>query len=52
MFGDIHALSQKAAQAFKGMIENSPEPETKAEPREPTKKPVALVVPPAPAQPH
>jgi hypothetical protein len=52
IFGDIHALSQKAAQAFKGMIGNNPQPETKAEPREATKKPIALVVPPAPAQPH
>jgi len=52
IFGDIHALSQKAAQAFKGMIGDNPQPETKAEPREPNKKPVALVVPPAQAQPH
>jgi hypothetical protein len=52
IFGDIHALSQKAAQAFKGMIGDNPQPETKAEPREPNKKPVALVVPPAQAQPQ
>lgn len=47
IFSDIHALSQKAARAFKGMIENNPQPETKADPREPNKKPIALVVPPA-----
>jgi hypothetical protein len=52
IFSDIHALSQKAAQAFRTMIGNNAQPETKAEPREPNKRPVALVVPPAPAQPH
>jgi len=27
IFGDIHDLSQKAAQAFKGMVGNNPQPE-------------------------
>ena len=39
IFGDIHALSQKSAQAFKGMIEINPHPETIAEPHESNKKP-------------
>jgi hypothetical protein len=52
IFGDIHALSQRAAQAFKGMIGSNPQLETKAEPREPNKKAGTLAVPPAPAQPH
>jgi len=39
IFGDIHALSQKSAQAFKGMIEINPQPETIADPHESNKKP-------------
>ncbi len=44
IFGDIHDLSQKAAQAFKGMVGNNPQPETTAEPHEPNKKPVPVAL--------
>src|SRR5215467_2778209 len=39
IFGDIYALSQKSAQAFKGMIEINPQPDTIADPHESNKKP-------------
>jgi len=42
IFGDIHALSQKSAQAFEGMIGTTPQPETIAEPHEPNKKHVPV----------
>jgi len=44
IFGDIHALSQTAAQAFNSMIGNNPQPETIAEPHEPNKKPVPVAL--------
>ena len=44
IFGDIHALSQTAAQAFNGMVGNNPPPETTAEPHEPNKKPVPVAL--------
>src|SRR5215467_10811851 len=51
IFGDIHTLSQKSAQAFKGMIGDNPQPETAAQPHESNKKavPVALTGRRAPA---
>src|SRR5215467_9769826 len=44
IFGDIHALSQNAAQAFNAMVGNNPPPETTAEPHEPNKKPVPVAL--------
>jgi hypothetical protein len=44
IFGDIHTLSQKAAQAFKDMLANNPQTETAAESHEPNKKPVPVAL--------
>jgi hypothetical protein len=44
IFGDIHALSQTAAQAFNGMVGNNPQHEAAAEPHEPNKKPVPVAL--------